>query len=617
MKKLLKFLLITVCIFISINIIHADENGQAAGSDDTAPANDKVQKQLNAIEAYCTEGSKLNGCIYQKTNSLYAKIPARTYSHTDTAADFGRQQTGVTYMKGILKTPELTLHKGYQTFDGNGNGVFAGCYKYELTESTYNNAIKNSEFPMGKGTYFIFTFVIQDSKKGCQVKKTEIIPAKGTMGYYYDFNLFKAAYQQVYTTTFDGKTSMFGANWLNGSSSISLKDWTAEQNGECPLAFGYTANTAWYTKDSNKYIFSNNTSAFNVPIYSIFHDEAYESVPGCAVKDVTGENTNRQILLNEIKTAINNYKCPSKIEDMNKLSDELASYYSQLKNDNKYRVLWSHDLAQEVIAESEAEINKYIKEKITSCQYGTCNITATEKTNIDKNLGTACKNGCSINNYTKPSSDANAKCYCCGGSQGCTYTWTTTKGANCSLQKDIPMGLCIGTTKDLECRNCLVSAYKKAGLSEEKSKCLMDTEILKNITESNIQDANDQAADNALEEEMQENSNTRKEIFNNLIKEPNLDIYSSSMTCKQLLGDGLTKILDFAINAVRIIGVIGTIVIAMTKLIPAVNKGDQGELQKAGKTCIWSAIVLILIVMLPTLIKVIGKLFGFDTSCIL
>jgi hypothetical protein len=100
------------------------------------------------------------------------------------------------------------------------------------------------------------------------------------------------------------------------------------------------------------------------------------------------------------------------------------------------------------------------------------------------------------------------------------------------------------------------------------------------------------------------------------IEKPDLDIMGGGMTCEELLGPGLTKILKFAINTVRIIGVIGTIVIAMIKLLPAVSKGDQKELQDAGKKCIWSAILLIVIVMLPTLIKVIGKLFGFDISCL-
>lgn len=100
------------------------------------------------------------------------------------------------------------------------------------------------------------------------------------------------------------------------------------------------------------------------------------------------------------------------------------------------------------------------------------------------------------------------------------------------------------------------------------------------------------------------------------IEKPDIDIMGGSMTCEQLLGSGLKLVLKFAINAIRIIGVIVSIVMGMVTLLPAVNKGDAGELQKAGKKCIWIAVVLIITVMLPTLIRVIGKLFGFDISCI-
>lgn len=100
------------------------------------------------------------------------------------------------------------------------------------------------------------------------------------------------------------------------------------------------------------------------------------------------------------------------------------------------------------------------------------------------------------------------------------------------------------------------------------------------------------------------------------LKEPDLDIMGGSTDCATLLGPGLTKVLQFAINAIRIIGVIVSIVMGMVTLLPAVSKGDAGELQKAAKKCIWIAVVLIIVVMLPTLIRVIGKLFGFDTSCI-
>lgn len=107
-------------------------------------------------------------------------------------------------------------------------------------------------------------------------------------------------------------------------------------------------------------------------------------------------------------------------------------------------------------------------------------------------------------------------------------------------------------------------------------------------------------------------------INNNVyeIEEPKFDIDNSSTTCSELLGSNLVLVVKFGMNAIRIIGVIVAIVKGMTTLLPAVNKGDAGELNKAIRKCIWIAVVLIIVVMFPTLARVIGKLFGFDTSCI-
>ena len=96
---------------------------------------------------------------------------------------------------------------------------------------------------------------------------------------------------------------------------------------------------------------------------------------------------------------------------------------------------------------------------------------------------------------------------------------------------------------------------------------------------------------------------------------PQFDFDSSPTTCANLLGNNLVLVVKFGINALRIVGVIVAIVMAMVKLLPAVNKGDAGELNKALKKCIWIAVVLIIVVMFPTLIRVIGKLFGLDISC--
>lgn len=100
------------------------------------------------------------------------------------------------------------------------------------------------------------------------------------------------------------------------------------------------------------------------------------------------------------------------------------------------------------------------------------------------------------------------------------------------------------------------------------------------------------------------------------VEEPEFDFYGGSMNCSELLGTGLTKILNFVIDAIRIIGVIVSLIMAMISLIPAVTKGDQGELNKAIRKCIWIAVVLFIIALFPLLVRVVGNLFEFDTSCI-
>ena len=100
------------------------------------------------------------------------------------------------------------------------------------------------------------------------------------------------------------------------------------------------------------------------------------------------------------------------------------------------------------------------------------------------------------------------------------------------------------------------------------------------------------------------------------ITNPDMDILGGSATCAELLGPNLMKIVAFAISTLRIVGSIIAIVLGMMKLIPAVTKGDQSELNSAIKTCIIMAAILIIIVVLPILLKTIGNLFGLDTTCI-
>ena len=78
------------------------------------------------------------------------------------------------------------------------------------------------------------------------------------------------------------------------------------------------------------------------------------------------------------------------------------------------------------------------------------------------------------------------------------------------------------------------------------------------------------------------------------------------------MGTNLIKVIKAAITLVRIGASIATIVIGMMTFLPALTKGDAGEFNKAIKKCIWLAIVLMLIILFPVLLRAIGNLFNWD-----
>ena len=94
---------------------------------------------------------------------------------------------------------------------------------------------------------------------------------------------------------------------------------------------------------------------------------------------------------------------------------------------------------------------------------------------------------------------------------------------------------------------------------------------------------------------------------------PSID--PEDLTCEEMLGKNLTKILKFALEVLSIAGAIIAIVNSMISLIPALIAKDAEALKKAQSKCITMAIVLVLILLLPTLLTFMGNIFGFDLTC--
>ena len=98
---------------------------------------------------------------------------------------------------------------------------------------------------------------------------------------------------------------------------------------------------------------------------------------------------------------------------------------------------------------------------------------------------------------------------------------------------------------------------------------------------------------------------------------PSQDIINKKRTCKEILGNNLTNVVKAGIRAVQVIGAIIAIVKGMMVLLPAIIAKDADGLKKASKTLITMAIILAVIFLLPGLLRFIGKVAGFDISCLL
>ena len=89
------------------------------------------------------------------------------------------------------------------------------------------------------------------------------------------------------------------------------------------------------------------------------------------------------------------------------------------------------------------------------------------------------------------------------------------------------------------------------------------------------------------------------------------------MTCEEILGKVGTQIVKSAITVVQIVGVIITLIKAMTLLVPAVAKKDADALKKASGALVSLGVILLLLLLLRPLVTLLGKLLELDVSCII
>lgn len=96
----------------------------------------------------------------------------------------------------------------------------------------------------------------------------------------------------------------------------------------------------------------------------------------------------------------------------------------------------------------------------------------------------------------------------------------------------------------------------------------------------------------------------------------NLEISNEQVSCTELLGPNITKLVHAGVIIMQVVGCILTVVMGMIKLIPVIMSKDANGLKKVSGELVKMAIILLIILMLPWLSRLLGKILGFDISCL-
>ena len=353
-------------------------------------------------------------------------------------------------------------------------------------------------------------------------------------------------------------------------SDMATYHWTALNGGNCPVVFGVTANTKWYTKSSNKYVFGDDTSQIDLHTSQFWSGTAYETNVGCSVQDEEGFKE-AVACYDDAITQIKNTQCPADLSNTDSFKETLNGLAT--KCDTKLQFLYKVDLLKANAQTFTDNLGRAVSEKLTSCQYSQCNLTSSESSALTTQLAsTTCKNGCA-------------------GLTGTNYE---------------------------TCMNCLESAFKAAGLSQTKVDCLLKTQKKKDEAVQELQEQVEQEQEQHVEEEIEEGRKGMAAVIEGFApKAPgDVEIPPEKMTCKEILGENLVKVVKAAIKIIQIAGAIIAIVKGMMVLIPPILAKDQDGLKKATSTLVKMAIILVIIFLFPSLLRILGGILGFDLSCI-
>ncbi len=430
-----------------------------------------------------------------------------------------------------------------------------------------------------------------------------------------------------YGQTTYGSKNIYNMLGLN-DSAIKLDP----DNAHCPLYFYINPNVG--SDYINKYRVSNSENdnkydgknyALDTFLKDIFTKGSfYENgthYKGCTSDDTEGYEEIKKCL-EESKKTINNKTCPSNNDSYSAFVSGLESIQTSCKE--KYKELYARFL----MMEDNKELDKIVKdaknEKVDQCFYTNCGFTTQEQNAIKKELekseNAKCSDGCRVTNVSTDVSNTEGKCIACGGSQGVTYKWASkdyTPSGNCSVV-DLSYDKCLGNSNTQECFNCLNNVYKKLNITDDKINCINEAFKQREKVKNDTDDAIDDQSQDYTDKTSIENAERASDPFT-YFRIPGLSdggFGPAGQNCEEILQNNGIKLLIGIVNALRIAGAIIAIANAMITLIPAVISKDAEGLKKAGRKLVTMAVILAIIGILPSIVNLIGLMFGYDLSCL-
>ncbi len=615
MKKYFKMLIILLSFIVIITKTYAEDKPE------------KISELGEQQVVNCTDKTvTLTGCFYNNdTASQYENIDTRktpaVYDIFENPGFLDEERGYVIVPNEDIKINSMKFDRAYSSINKNGDTVVGVCYKgyikhteeeaggYYLYYEDEINATKQSNddlaiiylriFNGNCKSYYRDQIVFQDPKRAHKIY----------MGWDTSNN-----YPQVATV------------------KINTEGYEAYKDLQCPKYMSFTENLAGLPKYFNldlEYVFSDDDQLKHKNNWfdNLIGLDAQGRITGCIEESVEYHEDLTKCFDEKVKL-VNDYVCPEKLTDIKvdtkTYIDNCTEEYAKKHNVDIESARFLANQTAEYAPRLKEAGNKKIDECYQKALGDRCKLTASEITSVrNKMKGTICESGCKILVREEGSEVKEGKCIACGASQGVTYKWAskdTTPSGNCA-EVDLSYDKCLGDSKTQECRNC----YEKAcsDLTDEKKACLLNlTSESQQATDNNEDDVDDAFQDHE-DETNEENADKIREMYwasMRLFYIPGLDggeFGPKGQNCEEVLLKNIgVKIIKGIVNVLRIAAAIVAIANAMITLIPAIISKDGDGLKKAGRKLVIMAVVLAIIGILPSIVYLIGQIFGYDLTCI-